>query len=127
MHKFKFGDIVRHKETGAVFVVSDLEEDDGFIAAMGKDDAIVYSIDKTQLELIPHPDTLRLNWIEDAMRSNKHIYIGYDNNDDRFFLGDGTEQDFIGYKSLGDAISKKIIDSKQQDKIIEDEGNNGNL
>lgn len=49
MHEFKFGDIVRHKQTGAVFVVSDLEEDDGFIAAMEKDDAIVYSIDKTQL------------------------------------------------------------------------------
>lgn len=29
MHEFKFGDIVRHKQTGAVFVVSDLEEMEG--------------------------------------------------------------------------------------------------
>lgn len=97
MHEFKFGDIVRHKQTGAVFVVSDLEEDDGFIAAMEKDDAIVYSIDKTQIELIPHPDTNRLDWIiENSSHTStidgKSWIFGVDVPTEDHFSGD---KDFI--------------------------------
>lgn len=63
--QFAFGDIVRHKETGALFAVSDLGEDEGYIAAMCKENGIVWNIEKDMLEIIPHPDTVRLDWLAD--------------------------------------------------------------
>lgn len=55
--------MVRHKNTGELFLVSDLGKDEGFIAAICKSDAIVWDIEEDLLELIPHPDTVRLNWL----------------------------------------------------------------
>ena len=63
MNKFKFGDMVRHKITGSVFVVSGLDEDDGYIAAMDEASGIVWSVEVAQLELIPHPDTVILDYM----------------------------------------------------------------
>lgn len=113
MHEFKFGDIVRHKQTGAVFVVSDLEEDDGFIAAMGKDDAIVYSIDKTQLELIPHPDTRRIDWLESHIMEGGYLLIEFDGS---FFLNSTEPMDeFNNYPELR-TIMDEIIKETEGDK-----------
>ncbi|EGZ47772.1 hypothetical protein [Neisseria wadsworthii] len=61
--KFKFGDMVRHKETGELLIVSDLEKDENNIVAMYQADAIVWSVDKDLLELVPHPDTVRLEYM----------------------------------------------------------------
>lgn len=63
MSKFKFGDVVRHKGTQEIFVVSDFGEDDGFLAAMSKQTATVWDVKADELELIPHPDTERLDCI----------------------------------------------------------------
>lgn len=67
--QYKFGDLARHKESGALFVVADLEPDDGHIAAMCQTDAIVWSIKADMLEPVPHPDTVRLDWFEEHSKN----------------------------------------------------------
>ncbi|OSI06802.1 Uncharacterised protein [Neisseria animaloris] len=63
MSKFKFGDMVRHKETGELFLVSDLGEDEGYIVAIDQKDAVAWNVEVDELELVPHPDTERLMYL----------------------------------------------------------------
>ena len=59
--QFKFGDIVRIKETGYTGSVIDLKF--GVVVASHGDTSID-TFDSDELELIPHPDTSRLDFIE---------------------------------------------------------------
>lgn len=63
MSKFKFGDMVRHKETGELFLVSDLGEDEGYIVATDQKDAVAWNVKVDELELVPHLDTERLMYL----------------------------------------------------------------
>ena len=59
--QFKFGDIVRIKETGYTGSVIDFKF--GVVVASHGDTSID-TFDSDELELIPHPDTSRLEFIE---------------------------------------------------------------
>lgn len=59
--QFKFGDIVRIKETGYTGSVIDFKF--GVVVASHGDTSID-TFDSDELELIPHPDTSRLDFIE---------------------------------------------------------------
>lgn len=63
MEKFKFGDIVKHIDTGELFVVSDLGEDEGYIVAIDQKDAVAWNVEVDDLELVPHPDSVRLEYM----------------------------------------------------------------
>ena len=61
--QFKFGDIVRCEDYPKIGVVIGLEEDINIAAVVF--DGLFYPLYRsiTDLELIPHPDTVRLNWL----------------------------------------------------------------
>lgn len=63
--QFKFGDRVRHKEHGESVVVwtTDDTADQWVEVAYQNGKANAYP--NTDLELIPHPDTVRLDWLAD--------------------------------------------------------------
>ena len=61
--QFKFGDRVRYKELGAVGVVVDIKFDSLWVIFEG--DSIVDFYDFDEFEPIPHPDTVRLDWLAD--------------------------------------------------------------
>lgn len=58
--QFKFGDIVRIKETGYTGSVIDFKF--GVVVASHGDTSID-TFDSDELEPIPHPDTVRLDWL----------------------------------------------------------------
>ena len=60
--QFKFGDIVLHKETGQKGSVIDFKF--GVVVAL-HGDTHIDTFDYNEIELIPHPDTVRLDWLAD--------------------------------------------------------------
>ncbi|EGY53107.1 hypothetical protein [Neisseria shayeganii] len=58
--QFKFGDLVRHKETGNIGSVVDFKF--GVVVAL-HGDTHLDTFGEDELELIPHPDTVRLERI----------------------------------------------------------------
>lgn len=58
--QFKFGDIVLHKETGQKGSVIDFKF--GVVVAL-HGDTHIDTFDCNEIELIPHPDTVRLDWL----------------------------------------------------------------
>lgn len=60
--QFKFGDIVLHKETGQKGSVIDFKF--GVVVAL-HGDTHIDTFDYNEIELIPHPDTERLDWLAD--------------------------------------------------------------
>lgn len=74
MNKFKFGDRVRHPELGVcVICMIAGREDEKYIRIMNNDGkdlilshrSVFLNTNISILELIPHPDTARLNYIDD--------------------------------------------------------------
>ena len=67
--KFKFGDRVKRKSDGAVGVVIDTKFQSVWVIFEG---SVLYDFyDDDEFEIIPHPDTVRLDWLAD-----KHNKIG---------------------------------------------------
>nr|DAK49093.1 MAG TPA: hypothetical protein [Caudoviricetes sp.]DAS81771.1 MAG TPA: hypothetical protein [Caudoviricetes sp.] len=60
-HKFKFGDRVKRKSDGAVGVVVDTKFQSVWIVFEGS--AVSDFYDDDEFEIIPHPDTVRLDWL----------------------------------------------------------------
>ena len=60
--QFKFGDIVLHKETGQKGSVIDFKF--GAVVVL-HGDTHIETFDYDEIELIPHPDTKRLDWLAD--------------------------------------------------------------
>ena len=60
--QFKFGDIVLHKETGQKGSVIDFKF--GVVVAL-HGDTHIDTFDYNEIELVPHPDTVRLDWLAD--------------------------------------------------------------
>lgn len=58
--QLKFGDIVLHKETGQEGSVIDFKF--GVVVAL-HGDTHIDTFDYNEIELIPHPDTVRLDWL----------------------------------------------------------------
>lgn len=67
--QFKFGDLVRRKTNGATGVVVDTKFQSVWVVFEGSVASDFY--DDDEFELIPHPDTVRLDWLAD-----KHNKIG---------------------------------------------------
>ena len=67
--KFKFGDRVKRKSDGAVGVVVDTKFQSVWVVFEGS--AVSDFYDADDFEIIPHPDTVRLDWLAD-----KHNKIG---------------------------------------------------
>lgn len=67
--KFKFGDRVKRKSDGAVGVVVDTKFQSVWVVFEGSVVSGFY--DDDEFEIIPHPDTVRLDWLAD-----KHNKIG---------------------------------------------------
>lgn len=79
-HQFKFGDIVRIKETGYTGSVIDFKF--GVVVASHGDTSID-TFDSDELELIPHPDTVRLDWLAktNLMPVDEWIFEDEDGNE----------------------------------------------
>lgn len=60
-HQFKFGDRVKRKSDGAVGVVVDTKFQSVWVVFEGSVVSDFY--DAEEFELIPHPDTIRLDWL----------------------------------------------------------------
>lgn len=67
--QFKFGDLVRRKSDGATGVVIHAQFQSAWLVLKGNTTSDVDYAE--ELELIPHPDTVRLDWLAD-----KHNKIG---------------------------------------------------
>lgn len=61
MQQFKFGDLVKRKSDGAVGVVVDTKFQPVWVVFEGRVASDFY--DDEEFELIPHPDTVRLDWL----------------------------------------------------------------
>lgn len=70
--QFKFGDIVLHKETGQKGSVIDFKF--GVVVAL-HGDTHIDTFDYNEIELIPHPDTVRLDWLEDPANKIGNIIL----------------------------------------------------
>jgi hypothetical protein len=68
-HQFKFGDLMRRKSDGATGVVIHAQFQSVWFVLKGNTTSDVDYAE--ELELIPHPDTVRLDWLAD-----KHNKIG---------------------------------------------------
>lgn len=68
-HQFKFGDLVRRKTDGVSGVVLGTKLQS--IWVVFECAALSTFYDAEEFELIPHPDTVRLDWL-----ANKHNKIG---------------------------------------------------
>ena len=67
-HQFKFGDHVRYKDNeNPVFgvVLEEANPGNGLITVQFIDDAEPELVGSEDLEYIPHPDTVRLDWLAD--------------------------------------------------------------
>ena len=69
MTQFKFGDLVRRKSDGVSGVVLGTKLQSIWVVFEGA--ALSTYYDTEEFELIPHPDTVRLDWLAD-----KHNKIG---------------------------------------------------
>lgn len=107
-HQFKFGDVAQHKETGEIFVISDFGEDEGFLAAMSKETAIVWDVKAEELELIPHPDTARLNWLEKQMLEDSQETIVCDGYNGFCTIGNFREHRPTIFENIRDAIDHEM-------------------
>ena len=62
-HQFKFGDRVCHKEHGESVVVWTTDDTADQWVEVAYQNGKVDAYPNTDLELIPHPDTVRLDWL----------------------------------------------------------------
>ena len=60
-HQFKFGDRVKRKSDGAVGIVVSISFKSVLVFFDGGAGSSFY--DDDEFEIIPHPDTVRLNWL----------------------------------------------------------------
>lgn len=70
-HQFKFGDRVCHKQTGVEGLIIDANKTAAWIIWEGQRSANFYFYAYDEFEPVPHPDTVRLDWLAD-----KHNKIG---------------------------------------------------
>ena len=67
-HQFKFGDHVHYKDNeNPVFgvVLEEANQGNGLITVQFIDDAEPELVGSEDLEYVPHPDTVRLDWLAD--------------------------------------------------------------
>ena len=62
-HQFKFGDRVKRKSDGAVGIVVSISFKSVLVFFDGN--AVSSFYDADDFEIIPHPDTMRLDWLAD--------------------------------------------------------------
>ena len=72
-HQFKFGDLVRRKTDGATGVVVDTKFQSVWVVFEGSVVSDFY--DAEEFELIPHPDTVRLDWLADKHNKTGSVLL----------------------------------------------------
>lgn len=107
-HKFKFGDKVRHQYdpelTGVVIVPVTIS---GITIVWFDGDQSCSDFNAEDLEPIPHPDTVRLNWLENETKMvGDSVHFGHDGV--HFLLpGDECEQEnFVNLREAIDFLTK---------------------
>ena len=71
--QFKFGDLVRRKTDGASGVVAGTKLKSIWVVFEGGASSTFY--DAEEFELIPHPDTARLDWLADKNNPNGSVLL----------------------------------------------------
>lgn len=71
--QFKFGDLVRRKTDGASGVVVDTKFQSVWVVFEGSVVSDFY--DAEEFELIPHPDTVRLDWLADKHNKTGSVLL----------------------------------------------------
>lgn len=104
--KFNFGDMVRHKETGELFLIAGAGKD--FSPVISKQDTVVYSVETELLEPIPHPDTARLNWLEKQMLEDSDQTIVCDGYNGFCTLGNFREHRPPIFENIREAIDHEM-------------------
>lgn len=77
-HQFKFGDHVRYKDNeNPVFgvVLEEANPGNGLITVQFIDDAEPELVGSEDLECIPHPDTVRLDWLADPANKIGNVLL----------------------------------------------------
>ena len=114
-HQFKFGDMVRHKKYG-IGVISYVKEGNIDFYVSFKDDSRFDAwINRESLELIPHPDTVRLDFIERAIPISgclkREMNIGWQlqNEDD-----DPSAPKLLLRDAIDAAMQEQAAEAKEQ-------------
>ena len=71
-HQFKFGDIVRDASLGVCVVINTSEHFAYIMNSRGDYNTLANPAD---LELIPHPDTARLDWLADPANKTGSVIL----------------------------------------------------
>ena len=71
--QFKFGDRVKRKSDGAVGVVAGISFRSVLVFFEGNSVSGFY--DDDEFEIIPHPDTVRLDWLADRNNPNGSVLL----------------------------------------------------
>lgn len=77
-HQFKFGDHVRYKDNeNPVFgvVLEEANPGNGLITVQFIDDAEPELVGSEDLEYVPHPDTVRLDWLADPANEIGNVIL----------------------------------------------------
>lgn len=72
-HQFKFGDRVKRKSDGAVGIVVSISFKSVLVFFDGN--AVSSFYDADDFEIIPHPDTMRLDWLADPANKIGNVLL----------------------------------------------------
>ena len=72
-HQFKFGDRVKRKSDGAVGIVVSISFKSVLVFFDGN--AVSSFYDADNFEIIPHPDTMRLDWLADPANKIGNVIL----------------------------------------------------
>nr|DAS53948.1 MAG TPA: SH3-like domain protein [Caudoviricetes sp.] len=72
-HQFKFGDRVKRKSDGAVGIVVSISFKSVLVFFDGN--AVSSFYDADDFEIIPHPDTMRLDWLADPANKIGNVIL----------------------------------------------------
>ncbi|HGO6308350.1 TPA: hypothetical protein ACK4AO_002249, partial [Neisseria gonorrhoeae] len=72
-HPFKFGDRVKRKSDGAVGIVVSISFKSVLVFFDGN--AVSSFYDADDFEIIPHPDTMRLDWLADPANKIGNVIL----------------------------------------------------
>ena len=72
-HQFKFGDRVKRKSDGAVGIVVSISFKSVLVFFDGNAGSSFYDAD--DFEIIPHPDTMRLDWLADPANKIGNVIL----------------------------------------------------
>lgn len=112
MNKFKFGDRVRHAKYGDCIFIEAWEDCDtgeqSWVTVLSSCGATA-DVAPDSLELLPHPDTVRLDWIEQRSHAARETAILYDGYSWRGHINEDTPIELgFPYETLRQAVDESM-------------------